>query len=48
MSTKEELKIKARNTESNKREYSDKVGLSDNMNPDILGFTTKPKKPERK
>ena len=48
MNTKEDGKKKDRNTETTKREFTDKVGLADNMNPDILGFTTKSKKPERK
>lgn len=48
MNTKEDEKKKDRNTQAKKREYSDKVGLSDNMNPDMLGFTNKSKKPERK
>ncbi len=48
MNTKEDEKKKERNQEASKREYVDKVGLADNMNPDMLGFTTKPKKPERK
>ena len=48
MNTKEDEKKKDRNSEFNKREFVDKVGLSDNMNADMLGFTTKPKKQERK
>ena len=49
MNTKEDEKMKSRNAEFvNKREFADKVGLGDNVNTEILGFTTKPKRAERR
>ena len=50
MNTKEDEKVKSRNAEFvNKREFSDKVGLGENVNAEILGFTSnKPKRGERR
>ena len=49
MSTKEEDKMKSRNAEFvNKREVGEKVGMVENVNAEMLGFTTKPKKGEKR